>query len=53
LGESWAVVSLIPETMKRTNLGEVAPGDKLNVECDVVAKYVERLLAPFAGKEEP
>jgi riboflavin synthase len=53
LGDSWAVVSLIPETMERTNLGEVAPGDKLNVECDVVAKYVERLLAPFAGKEEP
>jgi riboflavin synthase len=53
LGDSWAVVSLIPETMERTNLGEVAPGDKLNVECDVVAKYVERLLAPFAGKENP
>ena len=27
------------------------PGDKLNVECDVVAKYVERLMTPFAGKE--
>ncbi len=53
LGDSWAAVSLIPETMERTNLGEVAPGDQLNVECDVVAKYVERLLAPFAGKEEP
>ncbi|MGE5281899.1 MAG: riboflavin synthase [Chloroflexota bacterium] len=53
LGDSWAAVSLIPETMERTNLGELAPGDKLNVECDVVAKYVERLLAPFAGKEKP
>jgi riboflavin synthase len=52
LGDSWAVVSLIPETLERTNLGEVAPGDELNVECDVVAKYVERLLAPFAGKEK-
>jgi len=52
LGDSWAVVSLIPETLKRTNLGEAAPGDELNVECDVVAKYVERLLAPFAGKEK-
>jgi riboflavin synthase len=50
-GEGWAEVSLIPETLERTNLGEVEPGDKLNVECDVVAKYVERLAAPFAGKE--
>jgi riboflavin synthase len=51
LGESWAEVSLIPETLERTNLGEAEPGRKLNVECDVVAKYVERLVAPFAGKE--
>jgi riboflavin synthase len=51
LGDSWAVVSLIPETLERTSLGGVAVGDHLNVECDVVAKYVERLAAPFAGKE--
>jgi riboflavin synthase len=52
LGDSWAEVSLIPETLERTNLGEIAPGDQINVECDVVAKYVERLVAPFAGKEQ-
>ena len=52
LGDSWAEVSLIPETLERTNLGEVAPGDRINVECDVVAKYVERLVAPFARKEQ-
>jgi riboflavin synthase len=51
LGDSWAEVSLIPETLERTNLGRIQPGDRLNVECDVVAKYVERLVAPFAGKE--
>lgn len=51
LGDSWAEVSLIPETLERTNLGEAGPGSKLNVECDIVAKYVERLVAPFAGKE--
>jgi riboflavin synthase len=51
LGEGWIEVSLIPETLERTNLGTVGPGSKLNVECDIVAKYVERLLAPFAGKE--
>ncbi|MGH2974573.1 MAG: riboflavin synthase [Solirubrobacterales bacterium] len=51
LGESWVELSLIPETLERTNLGAVKLGDKLNVECDVVAKYVERLAAPFAGKD--
>lgn len=51
LGDSWAAVSLIPETLERTNLGAVTPGDRLNVECDLVAKYVERLMAPFGGKE--
>jgi riboflavin synthase len=51
LGDSWAGLSLVPETLERTNLGAVGPGDKLNVECDLVAKYVERLAAPFAGKE--
>ncbi|HEX5990242.1 MAG TPA: riboflavin synthase [Solirubrobacterales bacterium] len=52
LGDSWAEVSLIPETLGRTNLGDLAPGSRLNVECDIVAKYVERLVAPFAGKEQ-
>ena len=51
LGEGWAEVSLIPETLERTTLGEAKAGRKLNVECDVVAKYVERLVSPFAGKE--
>ena len=52
LGETWGEVSLIPETLERTNLTEAGPGTKLNVECDIVAKYVERLVAPFAGKEQ-
>jgi riboflavin synthase len=52
LADSWAEVSLIPETLGRTNFGEAGPGSKLNVECDIVAKYVERLVAPFAGKEQ-
>jgi riboflavin synthase len=51
LNEEWAEVSLIPETLERTTLGEASAGDRLNVECDIVAKYVERLVAPFAGKE--
>jgi riboflavin synthase len=52
LGDSWAEVSLIPETLERTNLADLAPGGRLNVESDVVAKYVERLMSPFAGKEQ-
>lgn len=52
LGETWAEVSLIPETLERTNLGELRAGSRLNVECDVVAKYVERLMSPFARKEQ-
>jgi riboflavin synthase len=38
-------VSLIPETLERTNLGSAAPGRVVNVEVDVVARYVERLLS--------
>jgi riboflavin synthase len=52
LGESWVSVSLIPETMERTTLGEAEPGRKLNVECDVVARYVERLVSPFVREEQ-
>lgn len=37
-------VSLIPETLKRTNLGTVVVGDKVNLEVDVLAKHLERLL---------
>ena len=39
-------VSLIPTTLALTTLGSKAPGDPVNLEVDVVAKYVERLLAP-------
>jgi riboflavin synthase len=51
LGEDWLEVSLIPETLERTNLGEAGPGRKVNVECDLMAKYVERLVSPWKGKE--
>jgi riboflavin synthase len=37
-------VSLIPETLQRTNLGAAQPGRKVNLEVDVLAKYVERLM---------
>ena len=39
-------VSLIPETLARTTLGFRRPGDAVNLEVDVIAKYVERMLGP-------
>ena len=38
-------VALIPETLERTNLGAAAPGQPVNLEVDVLAKYVEKLVA--------
>lgn len=44
-------VGLIPHTLEVTTLGELAVGDRVNLEADVIAKYVARLLA--AGVETP
>jgi riboflavin synthase len=43
-GPPWFEVSLIPETLRRTTLGTKQPGDTVNLEVDVIAKYVEKLL---------
>jgi len=40
-------VSLIPETLARTTLGTRAPGDRVNLETDVIARHVEKLLSPY------
>ena len=40
---NWFEVSLIPTTLADTMLGDLQPGAQVNVECDVLAKYVERL----------
>ncbi|HEV7936960.1 MAG TPA: riboflavin synthase [Solirubrobacteraceae bacterium] len=37
-------VSLIPETLVRTNLGEAQVGDRVNLEVDILAKHIERLM---------
>jgi riboflavin synthase len=42
-------VALIPTTLKLTTLGFKEPGDLVNLEVDVLAKYVEKLVAPHAG----
>lgn len=44
LGDDWFEVSLIPTTLGLTTLGAAPPGSTVNLEVDVIAKYVERLL---------
>jgi riboflavin synthase len=43
-GQSWFEVSLIPATLAATTLGRAAPGSRVNLEADVIGKYVERML---------
>ncbi len=44
VGDNFVGLSLIPETLRLTTLGAKHPGDKVNVEADVMAKHIERLL---------
>ena len=44
-GASWFTLSIIPFTLQNTNLQEKAPGDLVNLEADILAKYVESVLA--------
>lgn len=44
VGDDWLEISLIPETIERTTLGSLSTGDCVNLEADVLAKHVERLL---------
>jgi riboflavin synthase len=50
IAEDWFEVSLIPETLSRTTLGFREPGDAVNLEVDVIAKYVEKLLTERGQK---
>jgi riboflavin synthase len=45
-GPTWLEVALVPETLARTTLGAVGPGMRLNIEVDLLARYLERLAAP-------
>jgi riboflavin synthase len=49
--EPWFEVSLIPTTLRETTLGARAPGEPVNLEVDVIAKYVERLLGGSSVSE--
>ena len=50
--EDSFTVSLIPETLARTTLGLKQPGDTVNLEVDVIAKHVERLVRAYTSKEQ-
>lgn len=49
LGDDWFEVSLIPTTLDSTTLGLRKPGEWVNLEVDVIAKYVERVVRGSAG----
>jgi riboflavin synthase len=44
VGDDWFEVSLIPETLAATTLGAKVPGDRVNIETDILARHVERML---------
>lgn len=44
LDEAGIAVALVPHTLSETTLGRLAPGDDVNLEVDILAKYVERLI---------
>ncbi|MCK2200261.1 riboflavin synthase [Corynebacterium callunae] len=52
LGADWFEVSLIPTTLRDTTHGELAVGDKVNIEVDVIAKYVERMMGTNSGEDQ-
>lgn len=51
-GDDFFTISLIPTTLALTTLGIKQPGDPVNLEVDVLAKYVERLLGRGAGQSQ-
>lgn len=53
VGAGWLEVSLIPTTLQLTTLGQRQPGDRVNLEVDLIAKYVERLLGPGTAAAPP
>ena len=46
IGDGTFTVSILPQTRANTNLGELGTGSRVNLEADVIGKYVERLLGP-------
>lgn len=51
LGEDWFEVAIIPHTWRETTLSDLKNGDRVNLEVDVLAKYVERLMLHESATE--
>ena len=49
----WFEVSLIPETLTATTLGDLAVGDRVNLETDILARHIERMLRLDAHRAPP
>ena len=52
LGDAWFEIAVIPTTLKWTTLGTMAIGERVNLETDMLAKYIERILNAGAAKPE-
>lgn len=52
LNKGEFTVSLIPHSAGQTTLGRKKPGDRVNIEVDLIGKYVEKLLQPYSGSEK-
>jgi len=50
-GPTWLEVNIIPETQKATTIAEWVAGRKVNMETDVIGKYVERMVQPWVAEE--
>jgi riboflavin synthase len=53
IGEGTFTVSILPQTRANTNLGELRAGSRVNLEADIIGKYVERLLQPHLVERLP
>ena len=51
LGKDHFDIAIIPKTWELTNLSTLKPGDSVNLEADVIAKYVERMMNPNPGPD--
>jgi riboflavin synthase len=50
VGPGWFAVALVPHTLEVTTLGERRRGERVQLEVDMIAKYVERLVQPWANR---
>ena len=51
LEENRCTIAIIPHTVELTNLGSLKPGDPVNLEADVIAKYVEKMTRPEPARD--